>query len=977
MIFLNLIHNVALLVSLTIIHSLIMRRWRRNHAAYRLITGLLFGVVSVIGMLSPVVIEEGVIFDGRSIVLCIAGLFGGPAAGTIAGAIAAGYRIWLGGTGAFMGVAVICEAVGFGVVFHHYRQHNPRVVSAGGLLGLGFAVHVVMLIFMGLLPAASIEPTFRLIALPVLTIYPLATVALGLLFLDQESRLAAEEGLSARTAELDSFFANSLDLLCIADLDGYFRRLNTQWERVLGYPLAELTGRQFMELVHPDDVAATQKAVNDLARHKKVLSFVNRYRARDGSYRWIEWNSQALDGVIYAAARDITERKQMAEALWESQQRFRRIVETSHDGVWEIDENLRTVFVNDRMAEMLGVTPGEMLGREVDEFVHPEEREDTRERLHTRRQGVREGYERRLLAPDGREIWTLVSAAPKFAPDGAFRGSFAIYSDITARKTTELAIRDSRMRLAQVIEFLPDATFVIDTAGKVLMWNRAMEELTGIPAADILGQGDYAYALPFYGARRPVLIDLVLRPDQEFAGRYRSFSDQGGHLFSETFLESFRGRSRVHLWNTASRLLGTQGEVIGAIESIRDISDWRELEEERSKMEAQLRQAQKMEAIGTLAGGIAHDFNNILGAILGYAELAQSQVSPEEKVFTHLAHVLAAAERARRLVRQILTFSRKVEQDLRPLNLNEAVRQAVQILVPTLPKMIRLELQLAGEPWLVNADLGQMQQVLLNLASNASDAMPEGGRVVVETRNVEVSEGEAAPAPDMNPGRYLLLAVTDFGQGMDAATRDQIFNPFFTTKEVGRGTGLGLSTVYGIVKSHGGHISCQSEPGRGTTFLLYLPAAGAGTPPAPPVAEVSREILGGPENILLVDDEEALRELGSSMLRDMGYQVATAANGEEALEMYRNAVAPFDLVILDLGMPGMGGNRCLRELLNLDPGAKVLIASGYSVDGQVKTSLREGARDFVAKPYGRADLLKKVRQVLDQTAPLPPLPPAA
>ena len=372
-----------------------------------------------------------------------------------------------------------------------------------------------------------------------------------------------------------------------------------------------------------------------------------------------------------------------------------------------------------------------------------------------------------------------------------------------------------------------------------------------------------------------------------------------------------------------------------------------------------------MEAIGTLAGGVAHDFNNILAAIMGYTEFAQESAQEGLDCSGELNQVLSAAQRARDLVRQILTFSRKVEFQPKPLDLNREVRQTREVLGRTLPKMIDIVCELAPDLHPVHADANQMEQVLLNLGANAADAMPQGGRLAIRTENVSLDDESCRGRLEVEPGDYVLLTVSDNGQGMDENTRQQIFDPFFSTKPQGKGTGLGLSTVYGIVTGHGGHIFCTSRPGHGTTFSIYLPALVTDAVPAG-AARAKPGALRGNESILLVDDEESLRRVVSAHLSRAGYSVRTAASGEEALEVFRGASREVDLVVLDLGMPGMGGLKCLGELLLLDPETRVLIASGYAADGQIQQSLERGAAGYIAKPYRKTELLSAVRRVLDR-----------
>ena len=397
----------------------------------------------------------------------------------------------------------------------------------------------------------------------------------------------------------------------------------------------------------------------------------------------------------------------------------------------------------------------------------------------------------------------------------------------------------------------------------------------------------------------------------------------------------------------------------------RDISERKEAEKEKERMQVQLRQAQKMEAVGTLAGGIAHDFNNLLQAVQGYAQLLLFKKDGDDDGQRELKQIVRAAERGAELTQQLLTFSRKIESELQPINFNREVENVRLLLERTIPKMIEVEFHLAEDLKMVNADPGQVEQILMNLAVNAKDAMPDGGKLIVETANVILDKDYCKIHRVANPGSYVQLTVTDTGHGIDKMTIEHIFEPFYTTKETGKGTGLGLATVYGIVKSHNGHIVCYSEPDEGTTFKIYLPTIDY-TQEARKAEEHPTEPEGGSETMLLVDDEEPIRGLGTQILEEFGYTVLTAADGESALQLYREEQEKIDLVILDLIMPGMGGKLCLVELLKIDLEAKVAIASGYSPDGPTKEILQNGAKGFISKPYDLRQMLKVVREVLDR-----------
>ncbi|KIX13722.1 calcium-binding protein [Dethiosulfatarculus sandiegensis] len=407
------------------------------------------------------------------------------------------------------------------------------------------------------------------------------------------------------------------------------------------------------------------------------------------------------------------------------------------------------------------------------------------------------------------------------------------------------------------------------------------------------------------------------------------------------------------------------GEVIRIFGATQDITVQKLAEQERNALEKQLRQAQKMEAIGTLAGGVAHDFNNILQAIAGYVELmiADRELSQEHR--EQMVRVNGAVLRAAELVRRLLTFSRKVEAAFKPLDLNKQILATMRLLERTLPKMISIELDLADELPVIKADPSQLEQILMNLGTNARDAMPDGGKFFISTETVFLAAGDRSINMNLEKGEYVQITITDNGHGMDQETSQHIFEPFFTTKGVGRGTGLGLSTVYGVVRNHGGHIECFSEPGLGTTFKILIPVPTEKLPEEEEVKPASQNIKGGDETIMVVDDDRAVLDVALKMLERNGYEVITAGSGEEAIEIYEKHGNGLDLVIMDLGMPGIGGYKALKKIVKINSKAKVLISSGYSPDGAEVRDKDSLAAGFVGKPYQLADMLRTIRDVLD------------
>jgi len=523
--------------------------------------------------------------------------------------------------------------------------------------------------------------------------------------------------------------------------------------------------------------------------------------------------------------------------------------------------------------------------------------------------------------------------------------------EIAQRERAESRLAESEKKYREVVETAGDIIYQTDRRGFFTLVNPVGLKMTGYDEEELIGKS---------------YLDLIPLDHRETVERF--YGIQIVKRLSITYYEfPLVTKQGETIWLGQNVQLLTEDEAIVGFQVIaRDVSKRKRADQEMESLREQLLQAHKMEAIGTLTGGIAHDFNNMLTIILGYSDLVLSNMDEQDSRSADVRKIIQTAKNGAELVRRLLTFSRKTPRESSSLEINVQIENTRKLLERVLPKMIDIQLNLQDKLALINADPIQIDQILMNLAINARDAMPDGGKLVVETKNVTLDENYCSAHVSVRPGNYVMLSISDTGHGMDEPTRSRIFDPFFTTKQRDstKGTGLGLAVVHGIVDQQGGHIICESEPGKGSTFRIYFPAVNRVT--ASPDSVMDPLLDGRGEALLLVDDEEFVRDLGERILKRAGYKVITASNGKEALEIYGKAQGMIDLVILDLLMPEMGGQQCLRKLLTIQPGLKVLVASAHSDEDSLQESFDLGATGFVSKPFGMKELLRQVRQVLDE-----------
>jgi PAS domain S-box-containing protein len=639
---------------------------------------------------------------------------------------------------------------------------------------------------------------------------------------------------------------------------------------------------------------------------------------------------------------EIKERSRIEESLRESEARYRGLFEYASDLIYTLDLEGNFISVNGIVRSLLGYTADEFLTLHFRDILDPQSLQTTEENFLRK---VRDGlettgpYEILVRTKDGTFVWLEVTSRI-IRQERNPVGIHGIARNITQRKELEAAVHEAQMKYQSLVEAFDGVIHISSPNYEIEFANQRLIDRTGY---DPVGKKCYEV---LHGLNEVCPWCKYGKVPREETFRRERFSPKDNRWYYVV------SSPMVHQDGSMSRIFLMQ-----------DIDELKRSEEERENLSQQLIQAQKMEAVGTLAGGIAHDFNNLLQVVLGYSQLLLAKKSPNSPEYDNVKKITVAARHAADLVKGLLAFSRKAITRPRPLDLNYQVTEVGSLLERTIPKMIKIDLRLEQDLPVIHADPGQIEQILMNLGVNARDAMLDGGVLTIETSNVLLDQDYTRNHIGAKPGRHVMLLVSDTGQGIDKETLEHIFEPFYTTKDVGKGTGLGLSMVYGIVKQHDGYISCESQPGHGTTFRIYFPAVEKEQEEHEQVDVSSPP--GGFETLLMVDDEEVVRELGSDYLRQAGYTVLTASNGREALEVYQEKQADVCLVLLDLIMPEMGGRKCFKELLQINPNVKVLIVSGYTSGGTEKDAVELGARGFVEKPYDLTKLLQTIRDVLD------------
>ena len=638
--------------------------------------------------------------------------------------------------------------------------------------------------------------------------------------------------------------------------------------------------------------------------------------------------------------------EQMENKLSVNVERNKLATSAAKVGVWDWNIKTGDFYLDPNIKAILGYTDDE-IPNDIEvwiKFVHPADSEAVMEAAQACLDGKTPEYifEHRMLHKDGSIRWILVRGkAIRDENDNAVR-LIGTDADITDLKQVEEALRTSEEKYRGLFDESIAATYVFDEKKNFLDSNQAGIALLGYSRDELLNM-----SIPDVDAD-PI---VVLPAHEQLLG--------GDRIINYEHQLKRKDGKIITVLNNSRPITDTDGHVIGMQSTLIDITAWKQAEEEKKKLEEQIQQAQRLEAIGTLAGGIAHDFNNLLMAIQGNTSLLLYDMDSSHPHYHELKNIEKSVKSGATLTKQLLGYARRGKYQIEPINLNQLAEETADAISRTRKETI-IHRELSEDLFAIEADQGQIEQVLWNLYINAADSMPSGGKIIIKTLNV-THEDMRNKLYDPKPGNYVQLTVTDTGIGMDKGTQEHIFEPFFTTKEMGRGTGLGLASVYGIIKSHGGYIEIESEKGHGTTFTIFLPAC---SKEIPKTIKSSERIIEGNGMILLVDDEELVLEAGVNMLERLGYSVLKAGSGLEAVEIYRENKEAIDLVILDMIMPEMGGGETYDNMKKINPIVKVLLSSGYSLDGQAAEILKRGCKGFIQKPFNLQKLSGKVKEIL-------------
>lgn len=835
--FSGLLNNSALMLILCVIYDTFGIYSIPNKNLKNFFLGSLVGLIAIIVMLNPWSIQPGVFFDTRWVLLSLCGLFFGFTPTAIAVLLAGSFRLYQGGPGGTVGTIVIIVTACVGVAWRRWRKEEHTPINWKELYVFGLFVQLAMLSCMFLMPAGMRMTIIKAVAPPILVIYPLLTMLIGLILQRQEDRRVIERDLLENRKTiikerglLKEVINTIPDLIFFKTVEGRYLGCNKAFEAFVESDEQSILGKKASDLFSPDTAKSFAQAENDMFASEKAV-------------------------------------------------------------------------INEEWATY----------------------------------------------PDGNKVFLDTVRTPFRGLDGTLHGLVGISRNITSRKKAEEGLRLSEGRLRTLVHTIPDLIWLKDCNGVYLSCNPLFERFFGAKEADIVGKTDYDFV-------EPELADFFVENDRismtaekpTINEEWITFSDNGHRALLET---------------TKTPVYDNKGKVIGVLGIGHDITEQRKAETEKAKLETQLQQTQKLEAIGALAGGVAHDFNNMLGVIIGHTEMAIDQIAPTEPIFEDLTQILHAGKRSADITAQLLAFARKQPVSPRIIDLNETVEGMLNMLRRLIGEDINLIWSPGKELWPINIDPSQVDQILVNLSINARAAIAGIGKITVETKNVTLDDNYVACHIDAHPGDFVQITVSDNGNGMEEQTLLHVFEPFFTTKDVGEGTGLGLATVFGAVKQNGGFIDVESKLETGTIFTIQLPRY-SGCDTHQTIEPTSQLIQHGNETILVVEDEPQILRMTTKILGRLGYNVLSANSPNQAISLSRDHSGEIHLLITDVIMPGMNGRDLSDLLLQESPETKCLFMSGYTANIISNQGALDNKIDFIQKPFTKNELATKVRDTL-------------
>ncbi len=760
--------------------------------------------------------------------------------------------------------------------------------------------------------------------------------------LDITERKRAEEALYESQLRYRATVEQSNDGITIADLDGRYIMVNLAFCKMTGYTEEELLKMRVMDLVPKQ---TSQKLFPQVAKENKTGIRELELIRKDGTtfIALISGSSLEIDKNHYVQGivQDITERKRAEEALTYERNLLKALMDNIPDHLYFKDKESRFLKISKSLANKFGLdNPAQVVGKTDFDFFtkeHARPAFEDEQKILKSGIGIIDLEEKESYA-DGRQAWVSTTKVPLRDAQGKIIGTFGISRDINARKQAE----QERQRLMTAFEQTVEAIVVTDPRGIIQYVNPAFERITGFTRQEAIGQ-----------------TPSIMKSGRQNVGYYENLwkTISTGRKWIGSFINKKKDGTLFTDETSISPVFNEKGEIINYVAVKRDITS-------ELSLETQLIQAQKLESVGTLASGIAHDFNNILGIIMGHTSLLERLLENSQMYSESVAAIMKATQRGTSLVKQLMLFARKTEALLESVKINKIIEEITKLLQETFPRTITISTSLQQDLPTIVADSGQIHQVLLNLLVNARDAIEKSGTISITTYT---TEGETINSrfPRATAQQYITVEIADTGIGMDEATRQRIFEPFFTTKGIGKGTGLGLAVVFGIVEHHGGFIDVRSTPGNGTVFTVYLPIPERALEELPGARKGDEQITGGTETILVIEDEEMLRNLAKTFLVSKGYTVLTAEDGMQGIELYRSHLKEIAVVLSDIGLPVLGGHDVFKKIREINPEAKVIFASGF-FDPETKSELfKAGLKEFIQKPYMQDEVLKKIRVVID------------